>query len=116
MDLGGLKMNTSTIGKWVFLVGAIICVVAGVGLANHDALTIVLAVAGIVVGILNVTGAETRTFLIAGIALVVSASSLDQLPYVGQYITAIMDYLIVFMAPAVLIAALKGIWNTAGDA
>ena len=109
-------MNTSTIGKWVFLAGVIICVVAGIGVANHELLTIILAIAGVVVGILNVAGSETRTFLIAGIALVVSASSLDQLPYIGSYITAIMDYLVVFMAPAVLVVSLKSIWNTAGDA
>ncbi len=109
-------MNTSLIGKWAFVAGLVICVIAGLGLAEHSAVPIVLAVIGLVVGFLNVSGAETRTFLIAAIALVISATSVDQLPEVGGYITAIMDNIVVFIAPAVLVVALKSLWSTAGDA
>ena len=62
------------LGKWAFIVGFVICVVAGV-LVAAPWMYWVLAVLGLVVGFMNITGEETRTFLLAAIALVLSASS-----------------------------------------
>ena len=109
-------MNMSQIGKYLFLAGVILAVVTGLagnlGISN---LSVILAVLGAVVGILNVSNAESRTFLIAGIAFLVTSSALNGLPGLGGSIAAVAANLASFVAPAVLIVALKALLSTAGD-
>ena len=74
-----------------------------------------LTILGLIVGFLNVSGAETRGFLLAAIGLILAASSLASMPYVGGYLTAILGNIVVFIAPAVLVVALKSLFETAKD-
>ena len=109
-------MNMGKMGQYLFIAGAVIAVLTGIigdmGFAHWGT---VLAVAGAVVGFLNVSGAETRTFLIAGIAFLVTAGALNGLPHVGAMISSISSNLTTFAAPAVLIVALKSLMTTVGD-
>ena len=100
-------------GKYAFIAGVVLAVLA----AFVDASWIwwVLAVLGLIVGILNVTAAESRTFLLAAIGLILSASSVQQLPFVGEQVTTICGNLVVFIGPAVLVVALKSLFETARD-
>ena len=59
-------------GKWAFIVGFVICVVAGLLIAEPW-MYWVLAVLGLIVGFMNITGEETKTFLLAAIGLMLSA-------------------------------------------
>ena len=61
-------------GKWALIVGFVICVVAGLLIAESW-MYWVLAVLGLIVGFMNITGEETKTFLLAAIGLMLSASS-----------------------------------------
>lgn len=109
-------MNLAQIGRYLFLAGVLIAVVTGLagdfGIPNLGTILVVL---GAVVGFLNVSGAESRTFLIAGIAFLATASALNGLPALGSSISAISANLSAFASPAVLIVALKSLLSTVGD-
>ena len=102
------------IGKWVFIVGLVIAVLGGLGIEQPWFLW-VLALLGLITGFLNVTGEETKGFLLAAIGLIVSAGAIQSIPYIGDTATRIIDYLVAFISAAVLIVALKALFETAKD-
>ncbi len=102
------------IGKWAFIVGLVIAVLAGIGF-NQPWFAWVLAVLGLIVGFLNVTSGETQGFLLAAIALIISANAVGEIPYVGGYATSIIAYVIAFLSAAVLVVALRALFETVRD-
>ena len=64
---------------------------------------------------LNIGDKEVSTFLLASIALIMSASAMAMLPFVGGTLTTILAYLVVFIAPAVLVVSLKGLLAVARE-
>jgi hypothetical protein len=102
------------LGKWAFIVGFVICVVAGLVIAEPW-MYWVLAVLGIVVGFMNISELETRTFLLAAIGLMLSASSVLALPVIGVAVTKVVANLVVFIAAAVLVVSLKSLFDVAKD-
>ncbi|MCG6948433.1 MAG: hypothetical protein LJE93_05910 [Acidobacteria bacterium] len=102
------------IGRWAFIIGFVICVVAGLVIAEPW-MYWVLAVLGIVVGFMNITAVETRTFLLAAIGLMLSASSVLTLPLIGVAVTKVVANLVVFIAAAVLVVSLKSLFEVAKD-
>jgi hypothetical protein len=109
---GGKRMDQ--LGKWAFIVGIVICVVAGLVVAEPWMFW-VLAVLGLVVGFMNITGEETKTFLLAAIGLMLSASSIMGIPLIGVAVTAVLANVVAFMAAAVLVVALKSLFEVAKD-
>jgi hypothetical protein len=102
------------VGKWAFIAGLVLAVVAGLGIqATWTAW--VLVVLGLVVGFLNVSAKESRGFLLAAIGLILSATAVQSIPFVGEIVTRIVSDIIVFIAPAVLVVALKTLFETAKD-
>lgn len=100
------------IGKWAFVVGLVLAVLAGLVTSLNVPLTVyVLAVLGIVVGFLNVTEKETVPFLVATIALMLTSTSLAVLGVAT--LTAIFTNVAVFAAPAALVVAIKAVYSTA---
>jgi hypothetical protein len=75
----------------------------------------VLAVLGLIVGFMNITGAETKTFLLAAIGLMLSASSVMAIPLIGTAVTAIVANVVAFIAAAVLVVSLKALFEVAKD-
>lgn len=116
-------MNMSQIGRWLFILGLVVCVVAGIGLipqiSNNPWVPAVLAALGLLVGLLNVSGTEATTFLIAGIALSSAATAansiLAKLGTLGPMVTGVMVNLVSFIAAAMLIVALVSLLRTARD-
>ncbi|MGD2218259.1 MAG: hypothetical protein PVJ64_15985 [Gemmatimonadales bacterium] len=102
------------VGKYAFIAGLVICALAGFGL-EATWVPWVLAVLGLVVGFLNIGDKEVSTFLLASVALILSASAMVGLPFVGGVLTTILAYLIVFIGPAVLVVSLKGLLATARE-
>ena len=78
-------MNTATIGKWAFIFGLVIAVLAGLFFQPAWAVW-VLAILGVIVGLINVSAEETRGFLLASIALTLSASALNTLPIAKRFV------------------------------
>jgi hypothetical protein len=102
------------IGRYAFIAGLVIAFLAAL-LTHVSWFYWVLAVLGLVVGFLNVTGEETRGFLLAAIGLILSATSIQVIPFVGEVATYIAGNLVAFIAPAVLVVALKVLFETAKD-
>jgi zinc transporter ZupT len=73
----------------------------------------VLAILGVIVGLLNVTAEETRGFLLAAIALTLSATALNSLPIVGTAFSLVLPFVVAFVAGAMIVVALKELFQTA---
>ena len=101
------------VGKYAFIAGAVLAILAG--FVHNTWIPVVLAVLGLVVGILNVTAAETRSFLLAAIGLTVAVSSIRDLAWVGDWLAVVLGNLVVFIAPALLVVACKSLFETAKD-
>ena len=102
------------LGKWAFIGGIVLAVVAAF-VSQTTWIYWVLAVLGLVVGFLNVTAEETKGFLLSAVALILSASAVQGIPLVGEMVTAVMGNLVAFMSAAVLVVALKSLFETAKD-
>jgi hypothetical protein len=105
-------MNTATIGKWAFIIGLVIAVLAGLFFQPGWAIWI-LVVLGVIVGLLNVTAEETQGFLLASIALTLSATALNSLPIVGTAFSYVLPFVVAFVAGATVVIALKLLFQSA---
>ncbi len=102
----------ATIGKWAFIVGLVLAAVAGLFFQAAWVLW-VLALLGVIVGILNVTREDTHGFLLAAIAFALSATALNTIPLIGTVISHILGYVAAFVAGAMIVVALKALFKTA---
>jgi len=102
-----------SIGHWVFLLGVFIAIVAGFLAGANATIIWVLAILGLLVGLLNLKTPDIHGFLLAVLVLIVSASSLNVLPMVGALLGTMLQYIVIFVAPAALVIALKAVYNFA---
>jgi hypothetical protein len=73
----------------------------------------ILALLGVVVGLLNITAEETESFLLAAIAFLLSATALSAIPLIGGVIDNILSYVAAFVAGAAVVVALKALFKVA---
>jgi hypothetical protein len=110
---------------YLFLLGIIISIVAGVFeaslMAYQTAIHSLLAVFGLLIGLLGAAGmgtidrADTQIFLLAVIALAAAGGSgavLGEIPTIGPWLSAIVGYIAILVLPAAVIIALEAIWKT----
>jgi hypothetical protein len=106
-------MDLEKIGRYLFLVGLVISVVAGfINIGTWGA--VVLFAIGIVVGVLNVTGQEVHRFLMGTVALMlVGTASLSLITEVpgGAVASVIIRYFTAFVAGGALVVALKEVYS-----
>jgi hypothetical protein len=106
------KMNREMVGKWAFIIGLVVAVLAGIFFQPGWAIW-VLAILGVIVGLLNVTAEETRGFLLASIALTISATALNTVPIVGTALSYVLPFVVAFVAGGMIVVALKELFQTA---
>jgi zinc transporter ZupT len=99
-------------GRWAFIIGLVIAVLAGLFFQPDWAIW-VLAILGLIVGLLNVTIKDTRGFLLAAIALTLSATALNTVPVIGKAFELILPFVVAFVAGAMIVVALKELYQTA---
>lgn len=108
----------SKFGGYAVIVGFILSIV-GAFADLPSWFTAVLLALGLVTGFFNISDAESRRFLLASIALVVSADALYGFDFaglgIGEKVTAVMENLVLFLSPAILIVALKSLFATVKD-
>jgi uncharacterized membrane protein len=115
-DKGSFKL-----GVWAFIIGLILAIIIAIvsGPVVPQWAVIVLAILGIIVGLLNVTSAEVQKFLIAAIAFLLSFKSLGDVltTLAGGWggIGTFFNLLSVFMAPAAAVVAIKALFALAKD-
>jgi len=124
-------MKTEKAGEWAFLLCVIIAILAGIG-ATATGITVaalttvswiawvvlLLVVLGVVVGLTTVTEKEITPFLIAAIALIVTATAVfspidSVIPMLGTLFDNIVKLVAVFVAPAAVILSVKAIYALA---
>ena len=117
------------IGNYSFIIGVIIAVVLGLASTKLPEgaagwLWSVLIVLGLVVGFLNVSGKETKDFLLVTVSLVIVAyagsaqiDSWSNVQLIGMYLKGIFNSILALVVPASVVVALKEVWEMAkGDA
>jgi hypothetical protein len=107
-----VEMNLKLVGKWAFIIGLVLAVFAGIFFKKPEWVIWVLAILGVIVGILNVAVTDTQKFLLAAIALTLSAAALNTVPLVGTVIKNILGYVAAFTAGAMVVVALKALFET----
>jgi len=105
-------MNLITIGRWAFLLGLLISIIAGFG-GEIPALVTVLFILGLIVGFLNISERESVPFLVAVIALLVIGIAGMQFGRFTTVIAGILQNLIAFVSAAGLIVAIKQVLSIA---
>ncbi len=106
--------EVSKIGELAFLGGVILALLVGLlpGVLPNNLVALVLVVLGILVGLINVGAKETHEFLLAGVALLVATTGgLQTLPVVGGVVSTVLTNIVSFVAPAVVIVALKAVYE-----
>ena len=108
------------IGQYSFIGGVILAVVLGLFSANLGTaavwLTSLLVLLGLVVGFLNVTGKETKEFMMVALVLILvsytAPGTLEKLSaaQIGTYLDHIFGQIMAFVVPATIVVALKDIW------
>jgi len=111
-----IKKNKFRVGEWAFIAGVLIAILTGAFGITLEAGTVasILVILGIIVGFLNITKREMTDFLVAALALLLAGSAgLEKLPLIGGIIGPILLNIATFVAPAVIIVALKAIYELA---
>ena len=112
------------IGNYSFIIGVIIAVVLGLAAPRLGTaaawLWSLLIVLGLIVGFLNVSGKETKDFLLVTVSLVVVAyagsaqiDSWSNVELIGQYLKGVFDSILALVFPASVVVALKEAWTLA---
>jgi hypothetical protein len=97
------------IGKWAFIIGLVISIIAGLVSIGSTGLAW-LVILGIIVGLVNVTSKEVSGFLIATIALMMVGSVGLNIPGVGSFVTSVVSAFTAFVAGAAFIVAIKEVF------
>jgi uncharacterized membrane protein len=109
-------MNLKFVGKWAFLVGLVIAVLASFLTGYATTVALVLFVLGLVVGFLNISEKDSNKFLVANIALltggIASMSAISMLGIVSTYLVTILGSFVAFVSAAALVVAIKAIFET----
>ena len=104
------------IGSWSFIIGFIIATFSGFFKLTPQLIS-VLIVLGIIVGLLNVTGDEAMTFLLASVSIVIISSlgspAFSGISVVGTTLQRMLNNLVIFIIPASMIVALRAILTLA---
>ncbi len=114
------------VGKLAFVVGVIFAIVGGIwgGRAEptNDWVVLILIIAGILIGLLNITAKEAPVVLVAVMALLILAiwgnapafvPVLHMSQGLGENIIGVVDCFALLMAPAAIIIAVKAVIATA---
>jgi hypothetical protein len=112
-------VTTAKYGEWAFLAGVLLAIVLGLlqgagFLGELSALSLLLVLLGLVVGVLTVTAKETDSFLVSAVALLlVGSAGLGSIDIIGSYLAAVLSNVRSFVAPAALVVALLAVFRLA---
>lgn len=111
------KQNTlEMVGGYLFILGVIIAIIGGLMTGYESTLIPVLAVFGLIVGILNITDKEINGYLIAVIALILlNVVANGILSNFWTPIASMFGYIAVFAAFGGIFPALKKMYEIASS-
>lgn len=106
----GLHMKVGTIA---LLVGLVIAIIGA--FVSVEFFPMLLVIVGLVVGYFNVSGGESRRFMIAAIAFMMTNEALAGLPMVGEKLTAILGSVGTMVGAAALLVAVMTLFDMSKD-
>ena len=95
-------MNAKSIGKWLFLLGMLVAVVASLFSYSATWLSLILLLLGILAAILYFDSVNLVHTGIRFLVLAAVAGALNSVPTVGPYLTGIFTAAVAFLAPVLL--------------
>ena len=109
--------KANLLGSWAFLIGVVIAVLVGLGsyglgLTLSATVVAILALLGLIIGLLAVSAKEVEPFVLASIAILLAA-------YIGMDVMAlvklggVLEALIALVVPAAVVVALKEVFSIA---
>jgi len=93
---------SKTIGKWLYLIGLLIAVVAGLFSLSFSWLSLILALMGILAAVLYLDSDDVVNFGIRFLLLAAVAGALTGVPAVGSFLTGAFSAVVAFLAPVAL--------------
>jgi len=109
-------MSLDLVGKWAFLIGLVIAILAGLlqGVYTIPYAVLILVVLGLIVGFLNITTKNSEKFLIANIALMaVGTMTVIAIPSLDIYLAAMLSNFVAFVGAAAFVVSIKAILEAA---
>ncbi len=114
------------LGKWAFIIGAILAIIAGIGAGLGQAfaanvwIAAILVILGLVVGFVNISVKEVQGLLIASIALLAAGTAnlttlIPGVLQLGAILDGVVAKVILVVAPAALIVALRAVYGFAAE-
>jgi hypothetical protein len=91
-----------TIGKWLYLIGLLIAVVAGVFGFTNVWLSLILLIMGVLAAILFVDSSDVVNGGIRYLVLAAVYTALDSIPAIGKFFTGGFHGAVLFLAPVLL--------------
>ena len=107
------KNKGNFLGSWAFLIGVILAVILGVAGIMSPTWIYILVVIGLIVGLLNVADAESKQFLLSGIALLIASALGQEVTSRVGVLNNILDALLAIFVPATIIVAIKNVFSLA---
>lgn len=109
------------IGHYSFIGGVILAVLLGLGSAFLGTATpwlaSLLVVLGLIAGFINVSGKETKEFMLVATVLMIAAfvgngaDTLGGVSIIGSYLAGVFTQVLAFVVPATIVVGLKDIWS-----
>ena len=94
----------------LFCLGLVLAVIGGVAFPANGIVSTVLAIFGLIIGVIYVVGAkEINTLLLATIALLAMSAAFAPVTFVGKAITGMVANFAALMAPVAVIAAIRAL-------
>ena len=94
----------------LFCIGLVLAVIGGLVSPENAIITAVLAILGLIIGVIYVVAAkEINTLLLATIALLAMTDAFSPILAVGEAVTSIVVNFAALMAPVALIAAIRAL-------
>ena len=95
----------------LFILGLVLAVIGGFVFPETPWVGLVLALFGVIIGIIHINAKEINTLLLATIAVLAMAAAFAPITVlnIGKYVSSIIIYFASLMAPVAVIAAIKAL-------
>jgi len=115
------------VGKWAFIIGALLAVLLGIlegvgqALGANAWLVLLLLVLGLVIGFVNISAKEVQPFLVAAIAVLAAATAANLVVAntlfapLGTILAAVVKDVVLVVAPAALVVSLRAVYGFAAE-
>ena len=96
---------------FLFIIGLILAVIGGLFLPGNAWALLILAVIGLIIGLIHLKDKENNTLLLATIALLAMTAAFAPITFfdIGKMVGSMLLYFAAMMAPVALIASIKAL-------